>query len=386
MTDLLQRYHLYDSTIRRLLLFIGLWPFANPSILYRLLPFAHGLSAIATSCAILNFCYHHSANLGVFLKGLGSAVSFITITQKIICLTFYRKRLFELHTSLAGTFNEDFEDPKLRPALLSPFLSFYRPSLTLSIVTYMTIAMYSMTPLIAIAIQHSRDVDVIRYFLPYPTRYPWTINGGSWLYLAHYIFEMYAGMCLATFTSFIDSLFGYYVFQISGQLRILSKRLTSVKPTDYYDKVLRDCIARHQNLVKCQKHLECIYGPIVLWMLVTSAIVMCALIYQISHMTPGKGVILVFYIIMKSMQILLYGFFGTYLTNENDKFRESIYSADWAGSGEKCFMTDILMMLTYKPPLLKACSLSTISVDMSVAVSNTALSYFFMLRTLEEGK
>nr|UEN71226.1 olfactory receptor 43 [Gregopimpla kuwanae] len=384
MSDLLRTYHLYDDTIRRLLIFTGLWPTANPGILYRLRTLAHGLSALVTSCAILNFCNHHSANLGLFLKGLGLAFSFITIIQKTICLTIYRHRLVEVHGTLASTFSQDLKDRKLQPIVLSPLLSFYRPSLMLSIVTYTVIVMYWITPPIVIAIQYSRGVDVIKYILPYPTRYPWTINGNSWLYPAHYILDVYAGICLGSFTSSIDSLFGYYVFQISGQLRTLSHRLTSIKSTENYGQVIRECAARHQILIRCQKNLECIYGPIVLWMLVTSAIIMCALIFQVSQMNPGKAVLVVVYIIMKSTQILLYGFFGTFLTNENDKFREAVYATDWAGSGKKCFMTDILIMVTYTPPILRACNLSNISVDMFVAMSNTAMSYFFMLRTLEE--
>ena len=56
----------------------------------------------------------------------------------------------------------------------------------------------------------------------------------------------------------------------------------NVKTNDDYAKVIRECVARHQIFAKCQDHLEQIYDPIVLWMLTTSAMIMCTLIYHTS--------------------------------------------------------------------------------------------------------
>lgn len=67
-------------------------------------------------------------------------------------------------------------------------------------------------------------------------------------------------------------------------------------------------------------------------------------------------------------------FLLSFLFLQKEMFREAIYASDWPGSGEKRLMTDVLVMMTYKPFVLRACSLSNISIDMFVTVSPTRTS------------
>ncbi|XP_043279507.1 odorant receptor 4-like [Venturia canescens] len=384
MSEQFDKYHLYAGVIKRLLLFTGLLPTRKPSTLYRLVTFVHGSALFLVCCAILNFCYQHIAHLHLFLKGLSWALSFLTSLQKMSCFLLYRGHLVELHAELAMTFELDLYDVELRPILLSSLQSFYLPSLSLSTMTGVVVGLQLITPILLIIIQVAHGADVLKLIQPFPSSYPWQPSANTWLYLSHYTFEIYAGVSLYIFTSLIDGLFGYYIFQITGQLRTLAHRIRNFNCSDNYRKVISECIKRHYILTKCQKHLEQIYVPMVLWMLVANALVMCALMYQATQVPPSKMALIVGYVIMKSMQTLVYGWFGTSLEIENDMFRESIYASDWPGSGEKRLMTDVLIMMSYKPLVLKACSLSNISIDMFVAVSNTAISYFFLLRTLED--
>ncbi|XP_043270033.1 odorant receptor Or2-like [Venturia canescens] len=386
MSSRIDKYNFYGKILRRLLLFAGLWPIVNASVFYRLVPYLHVLAELWTTFAILNFCRQHLTNFKLLIKGLGLVLSFLTTILKMVCLTFYRDRLIELHTNLESTFSEDLDDPELRPILLSPLLTYYRPSLVLSIGVCLLFAMYWITPILLIIVQVAHGARVVKYLLPFPTSYPWFIGPtNKWLYSGLFIFEVYAGMFLAFMAAAVDSLFAYYIFKITGQLRTLSHRLRNLKANENYRKVIRDCVARHQILTRCQVHLERIYGPVVLWLSVSNAMVMCAMIWQATHINPKKAIIVGVFIIMKAIQTLFYGWFGSTLTTENEKFRDAIYATDWPGTGKKSLMTSILTMIIYnKPFVLKACSVATISVDMFVAVSNTAVSYYFMLRTLEE--
>ncbi|XP_043270036.1 odorant receptor Or2-like [Venturia canescens] len=386
MLSRIDKYNLYGKILRRFLLFAGLWPIVNASVFYRLVPYLHVLAELWTAFAALNFCRQHLTNFNLLIKGLGLALSFLTTILKMVCLTFYRDRLIELHTNLESTFSEDLDDPELRPILLSPLLTYYRPSLFLSVGVCLLFVMYWITPILLIIIQVAHGATVIKYLLPFPTSYPWFIDPmNKWLYSGLFIFEVYAGMFVAFMVGAIDSLFAYYVFKITGQLRTLSHRLRNLKANENYGKVIRDCVARHQILTRCQDHLERIYGPVVLWLSIANAMIMCAMIWQATHINPKKAIIVGVFIILKAIQTLFYGWFGSTLTTENEKFRDAIYATDWPGTGKKSLMTSILTMIIYnKPFVLKACSVATISVDMFVAVSNTAISYYFMLRTLEE--
>ncbi|XP_043270032.1 odorant receptor Or2-like [Venturia canescens] len=388
MAGRIVKYNRYGNTLKKFLLFAGLWPVANASLFYRVIPFLHLSAEIWTLCAILNFCWQHGTNFRLLVKGLGLALSFLTTLQKMFCLLLYRDRLIELHTNLEASFSQDLEDSELRPILLSPLPMYYRASLVLSVGAISLLIMYWVAPILLIIIQVAHGASVTKYILPFTTIYPGSIGPtNAWLYSGLYIFEIYAGTFVGCIAASVDSLFAYYIFQISGQLRTLSHRLNQLKANENDEQVIRQCVSRHRVLTRCQAHLERIYGPVVLWLSVTNAMIMCAMIWQAAHINPKKAMIVGIFIVMKAIQTLFYGWLGTSLTVENDKFRDAIYATDWPGSGKKSLMTSILTMMIYNRPfVLKACSVATISVDMFLAVCNTAVSYYFMLRTLEERK
>ncbi|XP_043270031.1 odorant receptor 47a-like [Venturia canescens] len=382
---LIDKYNLFEKALKKMLLFAGVWPRTRSSVFYRFSMCVHGLASLLMIFAIATFCLEHITNLHLFLTGLSLALGFVTIIQKMICLTFYRGDLFELHGTLAQTFAKDYNNVELQPILMSPFLTFYRPAQVVMGIAWSGMAMYWTVPLISILIQFLGGEKVIKYNLPFPSSFPWLISGNKWVYAGLYVFEVYATTCLNVFTVAVDCLFGYYIFQISGQLRALSHRVRNFSSKGNHRREFVQCIAKHQMLRRCQEGLARIYGPIVLWLSVASAMVLCALIYQAAHLSPRKALLVVPYFFVKALQSLFYGWCGTVLTTENENFREAIYASDWPGSGEKTLMTNVLMMLIYaKPYPLKACSVTTISVDMFVAISNTAVSYYFLLRTLEE--
>lgn len=103
MSSEFDRFHLYSGIIRRLLLFTGLWPTPNPTTLYRLVFLFNSSVSFLTCCALFNFCYHHVAQLHLFLKGLGLALSFLTILQKVktTAKSFFIIVLFESFESIA---------------------------------------------------------------------------------------------------------------------------------------------------------------------------------------------------------------------------------------------------------------------------------------------
>ncbi|XP_043270038.1 odorant receptor 13a-like [Venturia canescens] len=386
-SNLIDKYNLYENILKKMLLFAGVWPRKNSSVVYRFLMCVHGLGSFLMLFAITKFCLEHITNLHLFLTGLGLGLGFVTIIQKMICLAIYRDNLFELHGTLAYTFAKDYNNAEMQPILMSPLLSFYRPSQIMMGISWTIMALYWSVPLVFILIQLAEGENSIKYLLPFPTSFPWPVTVNKWVYAGLYIFEVYASTCLVVFTVAVDSLFGFFIFQISGQLRTLSHRIRNVGSGANHREELIECISRHQTLTQCQRSLGRIYGPIVLWLSVASAMVLCALIYQAAHLSPKKAVIVVLYLFIKGIQTLFYGWSGTTLSIENDNFREAVYSSDWAGSGEKTLMTNILMLLIYnKPFVLKACSVTTISVDLFITVSNTAISYYFMLRTLEKAQ
>nr|UEN71268.1 olfactory receptor 85 [Gregopimpla kuwanae] len=289
----------------------------------------------------------------------------------------------KLHEILEATFRKDLENTELQPVLLSPLKYFYRPTIWLSVSTWAIVTIYFFTPPISISIQLARGVSPIKYRLPFPSQYPWAVEGNSILYPTQYFIEVCAGLGLAGITAATDALFGFYIFQMSSQFRTLSYRMNNLKSADNHLAVMKECAGRHRTLTLCRDYLERIYGPIILWMLMTSAMTMCANIFQASQISFDKAILVMVYIVMKLMQTLLYGWYGLFLTTESEVFRESVYCSGWAGSGDKSFMSNVLIMLMYKPLVLTACHFSVISLDIFMAVGILNISIKVLLIFLQ---
>ncbi|XP_053593398.1 uncharacterized protein LOC128667456 [Microplitis demolitor] len=109
---------------------------------------------------------------------------------------------------------------------------------------------------------------------------------------------------------------------------------------------IRQCVDKYEILLKCCKKVQKIYGPIILWTMNVNAIVLCAVIFQLSH---------------------------------SEKFRECIYAANWVGNNR--MKSSIIIMLAQKPLILTACNLLHVTIDMFVKVINTTVSCYLLLKT-----
>lgn len=195
--------------------------------------------------------------------------------------TKYRPHLVELHETLEMNFRQDLENPEYQSVLLSSVASFYHPTLFLSVSTLGLSTMYNLNPIISIIIQLSHGNEIIKHRTPFPAKYPFPESNG--FYVTRYIIEVGASYAIGTITAATDALFGFYIFQITSEIRVLGYRMKNLTTADDYQKIIKECLIRREILVQCRDKLQNIYGPIVLWMLVTSAMVMCTNIYQASH-------------------------------------------------------------------------------------------------------
>ncbi|XP_043270210.1 odorant receptor 4-like [Venturia canescens] len=382
MEKQLQRYESYACGVKRLLLLAGLWPGRVSSKLFQLVVVTHFTSSVITACGIMYFVVSHITNLDLVTKGLGIAVSFYTILLKVIVFTINRSSLVELHETLEKNFRKDLKSPEYQSVLLSPIANFNRPTLYLTLSTLGVFTMYNITPIVGIIIQLSHGTGIIKRPKLFPSKYPFVESNG--IFATRYLIEMWASFAIGSITAATDALFGFYIFQMSSQLRVLSYRMNKLTAADDHQTIIKECVVRRQFLAQCRDKLQTIYGPIILWMLTTSAMTMCANIFQASQISMDKAVLVFVYISMKLMQTLLYGWFGLFLTTESEAFRDSIYSCGWPGCGDKLFISYIKTMLLCRPLVLKALQFYSISVDMFMAIMNTTISYFFLLRTLDE--
>nr|AXM05203.1 odorant receptor [Campoletis chlorideae] len=386
MIDQAQKYEKYANNIRRLFLFAGISHGPAPYKFINYLPALYLFFTIALIGGNILFIADNLTDMALVTKTIGI---FISGSGGILKLSLYllnRNEFSKMHDILEGSFRNDFWNEKIRKVLLSPVNYFYRSTIIMSRTFIAIPFIYCISPIIAIIVQRARGVDPIIYHLPFLTKFPWDSHSSMSVYALHYICECFCGMGVGFISVSMDSALGFYIFQIGAQFRVLSHRLENLKSNDDYRALIKECVLRHRTLNQCRDSLERVYGPIILWFMITSAISLCANVYQITKRNSDSIVNCFVYIIAKLVQALFYAWFGSFLTSETESFRDAVYNSGWPGSGEKPLMTSVLIMLLWKPLVLSACGFSTISLDMFVAIVNTAMSYFFLLQTLDETK
>ncbi|XP_028982220.1 odorant receptor 22c isoform X2 [Diachasma alloeum] len=343
----------FRRKIKALLYVSGLWLPEKLGSFYGLLPFVFAIVSAITSFGILALVSHHITRVPVVVRGMS-----------------------------VGTI---LSDEHMTNLMLTGIFTLRRICFTLFFASSFTVFLNFVTPTIDIINQKRNGVQPIKYSLIYPGVYPWDTVQYGVIHQIHFIIEILASVSLFCVTCGVDGLFAFYVFQVTGQLRVMSHRLTHVEEKNNIQIVIRECSQQYRMLLKCLDSMDDIFGPFVLWMMATNAIVLCALIFQLSQITNisiFRVIFILTYLTMKMTQTFIYTWSGTSLIHQSEKYLEAIYEIDWFG--KKTIMSSIIIMLCQRPLRLKPFGFSVISMNVFVMILNTAISYFCLLRTVEQ--
>ncbi|XP_044596864.1 odorant receptor 4-like isoform X1 [Cotesia glomerata] len=378
-------YITYRKVTKNLMTIIGLWPYENPSFFYQLVPYIQILLSLGMGLGIFGFVLDHFSNIGLVTRGLSVMTSFITIILKVVCLVMNQKELVELHTNLDPYFDKLLTNSKLTKIVLKKVKVYKFLSWSLAFCVFTCLAAYIIGPLVYITNCYFNKITITKYPLIYPSGYPWKITSNGFVYKIHFIFETLATSALFFVTCSIDSLFTLYVFQMVAQLREMSYCITHIENEDDSQEVVCKCVNQYEKIIRSKYILEKIYGPTILWIMASNAVVLCTLLFQVSQMKSIsiiRGMLIVTYVGIKVIQTFMYAWAGSNLTEESEVYRRAVYAANWYGN--KNIMAHVIITLSQKPLTLNACSFAHVSVDIFVKVLNTTVSYFFLLQTLDE--
>lgn len=190
--------------------------------------------------------------------------------------------MLELHDILNDLFEEQLaQDQETKAIALSSLYQFSRPAYTLVFTMATTVLLYICLPIFDILLQIVHHIEPRKYSLLYPTKYPWIVPNGGFLYYLHFLYESFTGWCVPFAIGGGDGLFGFYSFQISSILRAISYRFINSGSKHTYPQLLKTFVKKHQQLLRCRNILQDIYGLIIIRMVLTNAISMCALIFEI---------------------------------------------------------------------------------------------------------
>ncbi|XP_035720600.1 odorant receptor 22c-like [Vespa mandarinia] len=401
MTEQLSIYRQYASFIKRILFCAGLWPVENKesSYFYRHLPILIVLSGIFMFFGTLKFCLENFDNIKVLTKGLSPLGSFLVVAVKALMFFLYREQLRELNLNLELMFEEVLEKVCYQPVVFSWLNFFQRPAYIFYYLTIITIILLTCTPFLLIGYQVIKDINPKHYVLPYPSIFPWIDGSLDIRYQVQFLFEIQMGWFIVFVTSGVDSAYGFYIFQMIGILRAMSLECEELgKSSKKHDITLRNCIRKQILLFRCRDIIQNIYGPVVLNLMLSSVVILCALIFQLlqvrqiclllsiekTEISIAKAAVALLYGIVKMTQAFLYSWYGSILITESEAFRRSVYCSEWYQNGNIELMKGVLLMLVQKPIVLSACHLFYISLDLFIKILNTSLSYYFLLQTFDE--
>ncbi|CAD6214708.1 GSCOCT00013826001.3-RA-CDS [Cotesia congregata] len=359
----ISNYRAFHDLTKILLTIGGLWPYSNSNILYRLLSYVQGFLSLGMTLVVFGFILENFSNVALVTRGLNVMTSFTSAVLKVVCLILKHREMEELHKNLDPYFEKLLENEKMLEHILKKVNIFRLLSGVLTLTVFAVIAFQIIAPLIFIINCKVHHVEIKKYPLIYPGNYPWNISASGSLYLAHFTLETFGTFALFFVTTSVDSLFTLYNFQIIGQLREMSYYITHIDSDDDSGKyIFHRCIIQHQKLIKCVKLMKAIYGPVVLWMMSTNAIVLCALLFQISKVktiTIIQSVMFTPYVILQLLQTFIYAWCGSCLTEESENYKYAVYSANWYGN--RILMSSVVIIITQKPLAITIFNSSTLS-------------------------
>ncbi|XP_053593403.1 odorant receptor 4-like [Microplitis demolitor] len=364
--SIISDYRAFHKLTKRLTTVVGLWPYENSCIFYRLLPYFQISLNLILVLAMLGFVCKHFSNISLVTSSLSIMTTFMTVIIKLFCLVVNRKDLTELHKNLDPYFNELLNHSKLSKLIYKKMNIFKSISWTL----------------FALSIcYYTNEMKTKKYRSICPSDLC-KITSNRLFYQIYLAFETLASFESFFVTTAADSLFMLYVFQIIAKLREISHCITHIKDKNE-NSVVGKYVSQYVKLIRCRDLLEKIYGPIILWIMGTNTIVFCSLLFQISQIESisiVQGLLLIMCIALKMIQIFMYSWSGSWLTEESEDCRDAVYAANWYGN--KRLMTSVVIILMQRPLTLTLYNFSSVSVRNFITVFNAAISYFFSLQSL----
>uniref|UniRef100_A0A1I8PEX3 Odorant receptor n=1 Tax=Stomoxys calcitrans TaxID=35570 RepID=A0A1I8PEX3_STOCA len=188
-----------------------------------------------------------------------------------------------------------------------------------------------LLPIVFILYEHFRGLEV-NPFLPFDGEFPYE-HLGLPIFILNYILSTIYVWTLLGMTIGMDTLFGWFVYAVSGHFRILCSKVAvtaaKIAQDDNHADFIRDVgsiVYYHNKILGFVNELNGIFGPIFWAEVAFSCLQMCFLIFNLNSGTDMRQKpfnLLVFLAI--SIQLMIYCFGGQKVKSENEALCNDIY-------------------------------------------------------------
>ncbi|KYN31569.1 hypothetical protein ALC56_14067 [Trachymyrmex septentrionalis] len=334
----LKAYRTYQQFLQNVLTFCGCWPTKSNKFIYYW-SICVFLAMIMFAMVGLRMSYIFRHNLKVMTKFIGMSISGFSAILKVVTFMINRDSLINYHRTLNNLFEEELKNEKIQTIIFSSLRTIYTLAYTY----------FVFLVVIIIAFFGSSYIFIIHnlLYLHLSTNYTLPLSRGigwfwpiphNFLYHLHLFYETSLIILSTMMACGVDSTFGFYVYQFNSILRAMTFALTNPLSTEKFSDILRTCVRKHQKLLQCRNTLEHVYGPIVFWHIVTNAVLLCALMYNLIS---------------------------------GEDFRKGIYFGKWPNSSlDHHVRTNIILIMMQKPMTVNA-FFSPVNVMMFTNVSTS---------------
>lgn len=194
-----------------------------------------------------------------------------------------KENLKNLHKALDVNFDEMLEDSKISKLILKNITIFKSISLVYAASVVLTTTFYITIPAYMITYISYHKINVTQYPMLYPASYMWKRPARGLFYQLNFSFELITAAFITAVTVSIDTTFMLYVFQMIGKLRKISYDVKYTDEKTDQNHALSTYVSQYVNLIKYKDSFEKVYGPIILILLTTNAVVLCTLLFQLTH-------------------------------------------------------------------------------------------------------
>ncbi|XP_035728389.1 odorant receptor Or2-like [Vespa mandarinia] len=226
----------------------------------------------------------------------------------------------------------------------------------------------------------------------------------EWAFAMEIIALIHSGFCFCSFDNFLCLL----NLTLAGQFRILQHRLETLfdnsilysRKNEYISldddalKTFREfkrCVEHHRTLFDYVDELERIFTTATLFQLLMSSIMLCVAGFQLfmSNGITRRQYLFFSHIYGCFFQLFVTTFAGNEVIIESRAVGDAAYNANWQTLShepyKKIKMGLMMMMLRAKRPCyITAGGFFPLSLETFMGVLSTAMSYFTLLRNLEE--
>ncbi|KYN07722.1 hypothetical protein ALC62_01233 [Cyphomyrmex costatus] len=284
MNKQMKAYRTYQQFLQTLLTICGCWymPTKSGKSMYYW-SICVLLAMISYTMMSLHMCYILRHNLKVMMKFVGITITGLGAVLKVVTFMINRDSLINYHRTLNNLFEEELmKNEKIQTIIFSPLRTIYTLAYTYFAILVIVIFAFFGSSYIFIIHNLLHLHLSTNYTLPLSrgVGWFWTIPN-NFLYHLHLFYET-GLITLGTMTACsVDSAFGFYVYQFSSTIRAMTFAVTNPLSTERFSDLLRICVVKHQKLLQCRNTLEHVYGPIIFWHIVTNAVLLCSLMYDL---------------------------------------------------------------------------------------------------------